>query len=238
MRFAPFLKALIVALLLAPSSAYAGSLFQSGVPGSHGFAYFPFWQQVLNDMAVPEQPSAAHADAAHVPQCVSMRKCVPVAWTTFLDSIRKQPRRAQLSAVNQWANAKPYVEDIVNWHVADYWATPGEFIVRGGDCEDYAITKYFSLVRLGFSPDDLRIVIVNDVNLNAFHAVLAVRDEGTTWLLDNQLQQVVSMDVAVQYQPIYSLNEHGWWLHSMPKISLGNVTIAAGGNSSELDAVR
>jgi len=238
MRFALLLNALVAVLLLAPASAHAASVFQSGVPGSHGFAYFPFWQQVLTDMAAAEPPSAAHADAAHVPQCANLRRCIPTAWTAFLDSIRKEPRRAQLDAVNQWANAKPYVDDIVNWHVADYWATPGEFIARGGDCEDYAIAKYFSLVRLGFSPDDLRLVIVHDTNLNAFHAVLAVRDGGTTWLLDNQLPQVVAMDVAVQYQPIYSLNEHGWWLHSMPKISLGNVTIAAGGTSAEVEIVR
>ena len=170
-----------------------------------------------------------HADAAHVPQCANARTCVPAVWTSFLDSIRKQPRHAQLAAVNQWANMRPYVEDWVNWHVPDYWETPGEFLTRGGDCEDYAITKYFSLVRLGFSPDNLRVVIVNDTNLQAFHAVLAVRDDGVVWLLDNQIPQAVPMDVAVQYVPIYSLNERGWWMHSMPKISVGNVTIAAGG---------
>jgi predicted transglutaminase-like cysteine proteinase len=122
---------------------------------------------------------------------------------------------------------------MVNWHVPDYWETPGEFLARGGECKDYAVIKYYSLVRLGFSPDDLRIVVLNDTNINAFHAVLAVRLDGGVWLLDNQLQQVVPMDVAVQYAPIYSLNEHGWWLHSIPKIELGNVTIAAGGDGMD-----
>jgi predicted transglutaminase-like cysteine proteinase len=229
---------MMVAVLLAPSGAYANSLFQTGVRGSQGFTFFPFWQQILTDMAAAQPPSASHADAAHVPQCASMRTCVPPVWTSFLDSLRKQPRRAQLIAVNQWANSRPYVEDWVNWHVPDYWETPGEFLTRGGDCEDYAITKYFSLVRLGFSPDDLRVVIVNDTNLDQFHAVLAVRDEGTVWLLDNQIPQAVPMDVAVQYVPIYSLNERGWWMHSMPKITVGNVTISAGGNYPQSGADR
>jgi predicted transglutaminase-like cysteine proteinase len=83
-------------------------------------------------------------------------------------------------------------------------------------------------MRLGFSTDDLRIVIVDDTNLNVFHAVLAVRSDNNVWLLDNQLQHVVPMEIAVQYVPIYSLNEHGWWMHSMPKITLGNVVISAG----------
>jgi predicted transglutaminase-like cysteine proteinase len=230
MRSVSVLQKVILALLLfAPVSAQANSVFQNGTGGSRSFALFPFWQQVISDMAIA-QPEAviAHPDAAHPEKCANERLCIPIAWTSFLDSIRKLPRRDQMNAVNAWANTRPYVEDIQNYHVSDYWATPGQFLAHGGDCEDYAITKYFSLVRLGFSADDLRIVIVDDTNLNVFHAVLAVRSDGNVWLLDNQLQHVVPMNIAVQYVPIYSLNEHGWWMHSMPKITLGNVVISAG----------
>ncbi len=219
-------------LMAAPASAASNSVFKNGTPGAHGFAFFPFWQQVLTDMAAAQAnaaPVSSRSDPARSRACANNRTCIPPVWTAFLDSLRNKPRLVQLNAINQWANAKPYVEDYVNWKVPDYWATPGEFIARGGDCEDYAIFKYFSLVRLGLSPDDLRIVIVNDANLKVFHAVLAVRAEGTVWMLDNQLPQVVPMDVAVHYVPVYSLNEHGWWVHSLPKIELGNVTIAAGG---------
>lgn len=230
MRSVSLLQKVILALFLfAPVSAHANSVFQNGTGGSRNFALFPFWQQVMSDMAIA-QPEAVvpHPDAAHPQKCANERLCIPTAWTSFLDGIRRLPRRDQLNAVNAWANTRPYVEDIQNYHVSDYWATPGQFLAHGGDCEDYAIAKYFSLVRLGFSTDDLRIVIVDDTNLNVFHAVLAVRSEGNVWLLDNQLQHVVPMDVAVQYVPIYSLNEHGWWMHSMPKITLGNVVISAG----------
>jgi predicted transglutaminase-like cysteine proteinase len=222
-------KVILALLLFAPVSAQANSVFQNGTGGSRSFALFPFWQQVVSDMAIAQpEPVAAHPDPAHPQKCAYERLCIPTAWTSFLDSIRKLPRRDQLNAVNAWANTRPYVEDIQNYHVSDYWATPGQFLAHGGDCEDYAITKYYSLVRLGFSIDDLRIVIVDDTNLNVFHAVLAVRSDNSVWLLDNQLQHVVPMDIAVQYVPIYSLNEHGWWMHSMPKITLGNVVISAG----------
>jgi len=219
-------------ILLAPMSARADSVFKSGIAGSHGFSFFPFWQQVLTDMATAQAhavPVTARTDPAHAQQCANERTCIPGVWISFLDSIKNKPRMAQLNAINLWANAKPYVEDWVNWRVADYWETPGQFVARGGVCKDYAIIKYFSLVRLGFSPDDLRVVVVADTNLDAFHAVLAVRTDGNVWLLDNQLAQVVPMDIAVQYVPIYSLNERGWWLHSLPKFNIGNVTIAAGG---------
>jgi predicted transglutaminase-like cysteine proteinase len=232
-------KVILALVVLAPANALANSVFQSGTAGGRNFALFPFWQQVISDMAIAQpQAMPAHPDAAHPAPCANERLCIPTAWTAFLDSERKQSRKQQLDAVNAWANTRPYVEDIQNYHVSDYWATPGQFLAHGGDCEDYAIAKYFSLVRLGFSADDLRIVIVDDTNLNVFHAVLAVRAEGTVWLLDNQVQHIVPMDVAVQYVPIYSLNERGWWMHSMPKITLGNVVISAGPSEDDRHLAR
>lgn len=222
-----FIRKMLLALILCVPASAQASVFDSGSGGTRNFAMFPFWQKVVTDMAAA-QPQPASNDPVHPAACANERRCIPAAWTNFLNGIRKLPRRAQIDAVNQWANARPYVEDIKNWGVSDYWETPAEFLDHGGDCEDYAIAKYFSLVRLGFSPDDLRIVIVDDTNMNVFHAVLAVREEGTVWLLDNQLPRVAPMDVAVQYVPVYSLNEHGWWMHSMPSITIGNVTISAG----------
>jgi predicted transglutaminase-like cysteine proteinase len=230
MRSVSFLKAAIVGLMLvAPSYGSTDLMFVSDSTNSssHDFSAFPFWQQVLTDTASAQAiPIALSTDST--PTCAKERFCVPAVWLSFLDSVRNASRLVQLNAVNQWANARPYIEDQTNWGVPDYWETPGEFLARGGDCEDFAITKYLSLVRLGFSPDDLRIVIVQDVKLHAFHAVLAVHVDGTAWLLDNQLQKAVPMASAAQYVPIYSLNERGWWLHSLPKIELGGIVIAAG----------
>jgi predicted transglutaminase-like cysteine proteinase len=161
------------------------------------------------------------------PGCADERHCAPPEWLSFLDAQRGLTRRAQLDAVNQWANARPYVEDWVNWHVADYWETPGEFIAKGGDCEDFAITKYFSLIRLGFPAGDLRIVVVADSTTHGFHAVLAARLDGTVWLMDNFLPAVVAMDSQPQYTAIYSLNQQGWWLHSNPTVQLAGITITA-----------
>ncbi len=232
MRPIAILQTMMVGVLLMAPAGAASSVFKSGLAGSHGFAFFPFWQQVLTDVAAAQpQAVAAHSDPARAQPCANERSCIPAAWISFLDSIRNKPRLAQLNAVNLWANARPYVEDWTNWHAADYWETPGQFLAKGGDCEDYAIIKYFSLVRLGFSPDDLRIVIVNDTNLNVFHAILAARIDGGVWLLDYQLQQSVPMDIAIQYVPVYSLNERCWWMHSQPKINIGSVTISAGGTN-------
>ena len=44
-----------------------------------------------------------------------------------------------------------YVTDITNWRQKDYWATISQFLNRDGDCEDYAIAKYYSLKEINKS---------------------------------------------------------------------------------------
>lgn len=168
--------------------------------------------------------SFTSSDNASAP-CADERHCIPQAWTKFLAGLKSLSPVSQLDAVNRWANAKPYVEDITNWGAPDYWETPGEFIARGGDCEDFAIAKYFSLIRVGFPSRDLRIVIMADSLAHGFHAVLVARLNGTAWLLDNQLADMVPLDSQPRYTPIYSLNEQGWWLQSQPIIQAANVII-------------
>lgn len=239
-RFQIFKAAFAAAILFAPGFAQAGPIFDGTTPSSD-FRLFPFWTKVIADMnQTAGKPSAAGllpAALTGTPEpagtfnpgmtpCSDERHCAPPAWTSFLSGLVMLDPRAQLESVNRWANAKPYVEDITNWGIPDYWETPGEFIAHGGDCEDFAIAKYFSLVRLGFSPRDLRIVIVSDSKAHDFHAVLVAHLGDTNWLLDNQLPEIVQLDSEPQYTPIYSLNEQGWWLHSQPFIQVAaNIVI-------------
>ena len=66
---------------------------------------------------------------------------------------------AKLRAVNDFYNQRlAYMEDIDNWGQIDYWASPLESLGKGaGDCEDYAIGKYFTLTSLGVPDSKLRI---------------------------------------------------------------------------------
>lgn len=221
-------------LLVFPAAAGAEDLFKAAPSGSE-FAQFPFWKQVMADEAAADAGAGAVAPVSdRAPpsgSCAVERRCVPAEWTAFLAGLRGKPRAEQVAAVNRWVNRRPYVEDIANWGVADYWETPGEFLARGGDCEDYAITKYFSLVRLGVPSEDLRLAVVKDQALGVFHAVLEVRLDGGTWLLDNQIADVVPLDSVPQYQLVYGLNDKGWWMDSPPRIDLGAITIVAAGPS-------
>ena len=84
------------------------------------------------------------------------------AWQRLLASEKQVSEQDQLKVVNLFFNKQmTYVEDIDLWHVVDYWETPVEALWKGaGDCEDYAIAKYFSLRHLGVSSDKLRITYV------------------------------------------------------------------------------
>lgn len=140
-------------------------------------------------------------------------RCFAKEWSAFLEPLRNQSLTAKLDAVNRRMNFAPYITDPRNWGVPDYWATPAQFFRKDGDCEDYAIAKYLSLRALGVASEQLRIVIVDDLNLGVPHAVLAVLDGGAAYILDNQIQQVVPMQAIHHYRPIYSINEESWWLH-------------------------
>ncbi len=134
-------------------------------------------------------------------------------WLAFLDTLRDLPRPEQLQAVNRYANTRDYVLDIDNYGLEDYWAVPREFLYNNGDCEDYAITKLFSLRWLGYPADALRIVVLQDTNLRVPHAVLAVDIQDDIMIMDNQIHEVVSHQDIVHYAPVYSINEQHWWIH-------------------------
>ena len=140
-------------------------------------------------------------------------KCVDQAWQELINSLKNQPDRVKLDTVNKYLNKSAYITDMVNWHQEDYWATVRQFLDKDGDCEDYAIAKYYSLKELGFKIDQMRIVIVHDNNLNVAHAILAVYLKDKIWILDNQISQIINADQIVHYRPLYSINEKAWWLH-------------------------
>lgn len=131
-----------------------------------------------------------------------------------LSHLKGLPLRTMAKKVNDMMNAKRYITDKRNWGTSDYWATPVEFLQRGGDCEDFAIAKYTALRVLGVPEERLRVAIVHDKVKNIPHAILIVyTDEGAV-VLDNQEKRVIDGNHAGRYRPIYSINRTAWWLHT------------------------
>jgi predicted transglutaminase-like cysteine proteinase len=116
-----------------------------------------------------------------------------------------------LEAVNAAVNGRRYVTDAVNWGQGDYWASPLEFLRRSGDCEDFAVAKYLALRERGVPADDMRVVVLDDLELGVTHAILAVRRDAEFYILDNQQTAVLPAAAIAHYLPIYAVNEQGWW---------------------------
>lgn len=140
--------------------------------------------------------------------------CKLKEWKEFLDGLRGAPLKKQLHAINRFINKYPYVDDIVNWGVKNYWETPYEFQRKSGNCKDYSIAKFMSLRALGVPGDKMRLEVVRDLNLGGvIHAVLVVFEGKKAYMLDNQIKQVMLTDQVYHYVPIYSINEQHWWRH-------------------------
>ena len=213
--------AFVMALLLGtamgsgPATATYGaavtapSLFGSREVQSSKLFLFPKWRGALS----------RHFNEAKLPDAscteTAFNRCHLRQWKKFLRGLRGIDRMSQVKAVNHFFNRHPYIIDPKNYGVLDYWATPVQFLTRDGDCEDYAITKYFSLRSLGFSAESMRIVVVQDLNLNTAHAILVVYMGQKALVLDNQVSTVVDATNILHYRPIYSINEKHWWLHRL-----------------------
>jgi predicted transglutaminase-like cysteine proteinase len=195
-----FLASAFAPAASAASNAPADSIFGTKELHSSNLNMFPKWRDALRRFDTELRTCAATA-------------CKAKEWNAFIDGVRNSSREEQVRAVNREMNDKPYVTDPVNWHMADYWATPLQFLRKDGDCEDYAISKYMALKALGFRVEDLRIVVLQDTNLGVPHAVLVVFLQGRALVLDNQVSGIVPADSIHHYHPYYSINEDGWWLH-------------------------
>ena len=135
-------------------------------------------------------------------------------WRDMLSGLKKLNGKALLAAVNSRVNALVgHSSDAQVFGAQDHWASPMEFLAAGGDCEDFTLLKYASLLELGIDEADLRIVVVKDMRRKRGHAVLAVNTPSGEWILDSA-DDVVRQDRAIRhYKPMYSLNRHQRWLH-------------------------
>lgn len=135
-------------------------------------------------------------------------------WRQLVTELQSEDVDEKLYEINRFFNRFDFVDDLVHWQQKDYWATPIEFISTGaGDCEDYTIAKYFSLIELGISEDQLRLMYVTALELRQPHMVLAYYETPTSvpLVLDNINRRILPANKRRDLSPIYSFNGNGLW---------------------------
>lgn len=140
-------------------------------------------------------------------------------WNNVMELFRGGSESQRLKDVNEFFNRKlRFVDDQKNWGENDYWATPIESLVKGaGDCEDYAIAKYFTLKFLGVPVSKLRITYVRariggaDSNISQAHMVLTYYStpDAEPLVLDNLVSEIRPASRRSDLQPIFSFNSDG-----------------------------
>ena len=137
------------------------------------------------------------------------------AWQRLIDAAREFEEREKLERVNQFFNQLRFLEDSLLWGKEDYWATPLELLAKnGGDCEDFSIAKYFTLLATGVVEERLRLTYVKALDINQSHMVITyyATPHATPLVLDNLNPQILLASERKDLQPVYSFNGSGLWL--------------------------
>lgn len=141
------------------------------------------------------------------------------AWRLMMEQARALPEAGKLDQVNTFFNRRMLFEDdILIWQVADYWATPLEFMGRGtGDCEDFTIAKYITLQMLGLGNERLRLIYVrakSGSRASFAHMVLGyyAQPSDEPLILDNLISSIRPAAQRTDLVPVFSFNNDGLWV--------------------------
>lgn len=137
------------------------------------------------------------------------------AWEELIYNDKSQSDREKLEKVNRFFNSRIlFVNDIDLWGVKDYWATPLEFLCKkAGDCEDFAIAKYFTLKAMGVAEEKLNIAYVKALQHNIAHMVLTYYSQpgAEPLVLDNLIDSIDPASRRTDLLPVFSFNGLGLW---------------------------
>ena len=140
------------------------------------------------------------------------------AWQAMLGQAAGLDEQEKLRMVNGfWNNTLIGGEDISVWGQVDYWATPLQSLAKGsGDCEDYVIGKYFSLLYLGVAPEKLRFVYVRAQigSQSIAHMVLGYypQPQAEPLVLDSLVDRIQPAHNRPDLTPVFSFNAQGVYM--------------------------
>jgi len=149
-------------------------------------------------------------------------------WRAMLPPPQAPNELEKLERVNNFFNRRiRWVEDAVLWQQDDYWATLLETMAKGaGDCEDFAIAKYVSLLLAGVQESKLRLTYVRRQQRPGTppeaHMILAYYADpaGEPLILDNLDADIKPASRRSDLTPVYAFNAtHLWFRGSQASAS-------------------
>ena len=128
-------------------------------------------------------------------------------WDKVMKNAKAQEEQIKVRNINAYFNNYQYRKDQYNWKAIEYWASFGEFIGKGtGDCEDYALAKYYSLRKLGVPASKLKLM--SGKFLGRGHLILTYTKEGKEPLvLDNNSRYLGRLSKTYRFKAETFFNE-------------------------------
>ncbi|ARN75505.1 transglutaminase-like cysteine peptidase [Oceanicoccus sagamiensis] len=139
-------------------------------------------------------------------------------WQLLLNDSSSLSEQQKLDRINHFFNQHiQWQTDQSIWQMDDYWATPLESMgISKGDCEDFTIAKYISLLALDVPINKLRITYVRAVidQQPQAHMVLSyyASPDAEPLILDNVTPTILPASQRSDLTPVYSFNSDGLWL--------------------------
>lgn len=143
-------------------------------------------------------------------------------WQKLVEDARQlSSNELKLQKINEFFNRRiQFMEDTEAWAQSDYWATPMETLGHGkGDCEDFAIAKYFTLLAANVDMAQLRLIYVKAKlggaasSIVQAHMVLAYYStpDAEPEILDNLIGDIRPASQRSDLTPVFSFNSQGIW---------------------------
>jgi predicted transglutaminase-like cysteine proteinase len=216
----------LIALEISPNRyEVLQRLFKGVVRTWHIGALFCLWVAVQSapSLDVLQSSFVQRWGVASTPKFDNWRKLVvALGDSNDLDRVKR---------VNAFVNQQTqFADDMSIWNQLDYWATPLETLGRSaGDCEDFAIAKYFTLLQVGVQQDKLRLIYVRaktgTSESTQAHMVLAyyATPDAEPLVMDNLIGDVRPASRRPDLVPVFSFNSAGVFVGIA-----GNGAVAAG----------
>lgn len=131
------------------------------------------------------------------------------AWTSLVSCSSDSPEIEKLQKVNRFFNNMRFMEDSELWNVEDYWATPLEFLVASkGDCEDFALAKFFTLKAMGVEEHKLYMTCAKTICPRKAHMVVTYYSspDNVPLVLDNLTDDIEFLNKRRDLLPVYGFN--------------------------------
>ncbi len=170
----------------------------------------PLWSQPAGPPKVVSERQIEAAKKRFGPQAVKRLR----AWQKLVNRLWRASEMEKLQGVNDFFNQARFTDDRLLWKKQDYWATPLEFLgLFAGDCEDFAIAKYFTLIKLGVPEKKLYLTYVKAIRLRQAHMVVTYfkKPRAIPLVLDNLNPKILPATKRRDLVPIYSFNGQGLW---------------------------